>query len=384
MQSNVEHVRSVYVHVPFCAHRCPYCNFTLIAGRSDLHESYLRAIELELSGITTSCSIDTLFLGGGTPTALTSEQLDRLLTMLKDHFSLSSDSELSIEANPNDIKPELIRVLTDHGVNRVSLGVQSFDKSKLLLLGRDHDGDQIQVAMDLLLPSIASISVDLIFGTMSENLNGWKEDLRRAVSLSPHHLSTYGLTYEKGTTYWNRLKSGDLELVDEEIERQMYEHAIDFLCDHGFEHYEVSNFALPNHRCRHNQVYWTGDPFFALGPGAARFVNGIREVNHRSTTTYINEVLAGGSPVAEREELNCLERARERLVFGLRRLEGIDPKNLEKETGLEMADICGNEIGELVELGLLEEHDAQIRLSRKGLLVSDSIWPRLLVPGNAN
>ena len=266
----------------------------------------------------------------------------------------------------------------------MSLGVQSFDKSKLQLLGRDHDGEQIQAAMDLLLPSIASVSLDLIFGTMSENLNGWKEDLQRAVCLSPHHLSTYGLTYEKGTAYWNRLNSGDLELVDEEIERQMYEHAIDFLGDHGFEHYEVSNFALPNHRCRHNQVYWTGDPFFALGPGAARFVNGIREVNHRSTTTYINEVLAGGSPVAEREELNCLERARERLVFGLRRLEGVDCKELEQETGLEMADICGNEIGELVELGLLEEQDAQIRLSRRGLLVSDSIWPRLLVPANPN
>ncbi|HCK72992.1 MAG TPA: coproporphyrinogen III oxidase, partial [Planctomycetaceae bacterium] len=182
--------------------------------------------------------------------------------------------------------------------------------------------------------------------------------------------------------YWKSLQSGVLELTDEEVERNMYEHAIDHLAGVGFEHYEVSNFARPGFRCRHNQVYWTGKAFHAFGPGAARFVNGVREVNHRSTTKYLNDVLAGKSAVGEREELSPIDRARERLVFGLRRLEGVCIETLEEEVGFTLSEICGSEIDQLESRGLLQNQAGHIKLTRSGLLVSDSIWPRILVPND--
>lgn len=380
MLSTATEIRSVYVHVPFCAHRCPYCNFTLIAGRPDLHEAYLDAIELELSNVADSLEIDTLFFGGGTPTALNCQQLDRLFSIIQDKFGLHDDAEFSIEANPIDITSDILGVITGHGVNRVSLGAQSFDNRKLTILGRDHQDKHIRRAMELLTPEIDAVSIDLIFGTHGETLETWRADLNQAIDLHPQHLSTYGLTYEKGTAYWKSLQSGALELADEELERQMYEIAIDHLTGVGLEHYEVSNFARPGFRCRHNQVYWTGKSFHAFGPGAARFVNGVREVNHRSTTTYLNAVLAGKSAVGEREELNAIDRARERLVFGLRRLEGVCIEALEAETGFTVTEICGDEIDQLQSMGLLQIQIGHIQLTRSGLLISDSIWPRILVP----
>ena len=382
MHSTATETRSVYVHVPFCAHRCPYCNFTLIAGRPDLHEAYLDAIELELSTLPDVLEIDTLFFGGGTPTELNCQQLDRLFSIVQNKFQLLGDGEFSIEANPKDITSGLLEVIKRHGVNRVSLGAQSFDNHKLKVLGRDHQAIHIHQAMELLVPKVDSVSLDLIFGTHGESMETWNADLNQAIDLKPQHLSTYGLTYEKGTQYWKSLQSGVLELTDEEVERNMYEHAIDHLAGVGFEHYEVSNFARPGFRCRHNQVYWTGKAFHAFGPGAARFVNGVREVNHRSTTKYLNDVLAGKSAVGEREELSPIDRARERLVFGLRRLEGVCIETLEEEVGFTLSEICGSEIDQLESRGLLQNQAGHIKLTRSGLLVSDSIWPRILVPND--
>jgi coproporphyrinogen III oxidase-like Fe-S oxidoreductase len=223
-----------------------------------------------------------------------------------------------------------------------------------------------------------SISVDLIFGVPRETLADWKEDLRAAIALSPDHISTYGLTFEKGTSFWSRLAHGELARVDEDIERQMYEVAIDSLTAAGFEHYEVSNFARPGHRCRHNENYWLGGQFFAAGPGAARFIGGVRQTNRRSTTTYITRALSGQSPVAETEQLAPEDAARERLVFALRRLEGINTHQFAAATGFSVETLGGEALPRLVDLGLLELSNGRLRLTRNGLMVSDAIWPELL------
>jgi putative oxygen-independent coproporphyrinogen III oxidase len=370
--------RSAYVHVPFCAHRCGYCNFTLVAGRDDLVEPYLRAIETELSWLDEPRPVETLFFGGGTPTRLSPDALDRLMNIVLRWFPLEPGGELSVEANPADLDRPHVDVLAAHGVSRVSLGAQSFDPAKLKTLERDHSPERIAESMALLRPCVRSISLDLIFAAPQETLAGWQSDLAAALTLAPDHVSTYGLTFERGTRFWGRRASGALRSQDEETERAMYAAAIGTLSAAGFEHYEVSNFARSGHRCRHNEVYWAAEGYYAAGPGAARYVAGRREVNHRSTTTYLRRVLAGQSPVAEAETLSPEDRAREALVIGLRRLDGIEREEFAARTGFDLDALAGDALDRYTALGLFEDDGRHIRLTRAGLFVSDAIWPALL------
>ena len=334
--------RSAYIHVPFCRHRCGYCNFSVVAGRDDLVESFLEAISIELSWLGAPQEIDTLYFGGGTPTHLSPSELDRLCQLALQWHPLAADHEWTVEANPADVSHERLAVLARHGVNRISLGAQSFRTEKLELLERDHRAAEIFQAARLAREAGMQVALDLIFATPSETLPEWQADLDEALSLDPEHISTYGLTFEKGTPFWSRLARDELTAAVEELERDMYLASIDRLTQSGWEHYEVSNFARPGRRSRHNEAYWSGLGYFAAGPGAARYVNGVRETNHRSTTTYLKRVLAGQSAVADRECLNPPQRAREFLVFSLRRLEGVARDAFCESTGgsLDELDTC--------------------------------------------
>ncbi|WDI44252.1 radical SAM family heme chaperone HemW [Bremerella sp. P1] len=370
--------RSAYIHVPFCTHRCGYCNFTVIAGRDDLTGAYLEAIEKELAQLGQPQEVDTLFLGGGTPTHLSPPELEQLLSLATTWFPLAPGAELSVEANPIDITPEKAEVLESAGVNRVSLGVQSFRSDKLKLLERDHDRAQVEAAAELLLPRIPNLSFDLIFAAPGETLAQWEDDLQSAIELGPTHISTYGLTFEKGTTFWNRLHHDQLHEVDEELQREMYLAGIACLTEAGFQHYEVSNFSLPNYESRHNMQYWLGKRYFAAGPGASRHVGMIRETNHRSTTAYIRRMQQGSSPVAEHEKLTLQMKAREQLVFGLRMLGGIHIPTFQKDTGMTPWELCGTEIDQFLQLELLNYSYERLRLTREGLLLADTICVELL------
>jgi len=370
--------RSVYVHVPFCRHRCGYCNFTLIANRDDLIGRYLDALRREFAGLPKCSTVDTIFVGGGTPTHLSRLQSEELLKLIAEYFALSAGGEYSFEANPHDVTEEKAALLADYGVTRLSLGAQSFDPEKLRLLERDHDARQIKEATRLAARYFHSYSLDLIFGAPHESLKAWSDDLRKAIELQPTHVSTYGLTIEKGTQFWNQVTKGKLTEVEEDQSAEMYELAIDRLTEAGFEHYEVSNFAAPNQRCRHNEAYWTGKAFYGLGAGATSFIDGRRATNHRSTSTYIKRVLAGESPVAEQERLPPENAARERLVFGLRRLQGINLAEFGRDTGYTVWELAGAEIKNFIAAGFLEENGQSLRLTRRGLLISDSLWPALL------
>ncbi len=269
-------------------------------------------------------------------------------------------------------------MLARGGVNRLSLGGQSFDPAKLAGLERDHTPEVLRAAARAARRRFASLSLDLIFAAPGETLDGWQADLAAALALDIDHVSTYGLTFERGTAFWSRLLTGDLGRLDEDLERAMYEAAIDTLTAAGFEHYEVSNFARAGHRCRHNEAYWSGAGYHAVGPGAARYVSGRREMNHRSTTTWLKRVLAGQSPVAERETLEPADRAREMLVFGLRRMAGVERAWFAAASGFDLDALAGEPLGRMVAQGLLSDDGRQIRLTRTGLLVSDAIWSHLL------
>ena len=373
--------RSAYLHCPFCRHRCGYCNFAVVAGRDDLAPDYLAALEKELEKLGSPRAVETLYLGGGTPTHLPHDLLRRLLDLAKAWFPPidgRSHLEWTVEANPGDLSAEKIGLLRLAGVTRISLGGQSFHEEKLRLLERDHSAEQVEQTVQLAKQAGLQVNLDLIFATPGETLDQWRDDLDHAIRLGPDHISTYGLTFEKGTSFWTRRRQGGLMEAEEETQRQMYEMAIDRLSAAGFEHYEVSNFARAGCRSRHNEAYWSGREWYAAGPGAARYVDGVRETNHRSTTTWLRRLNHGESPVAEREELTPEQRARETLVFGLRKLEGVDENAFLTETGYRITDLAQREISRFEELGLLEKESGCLRLTREGLLISDAIWPELL------
>jgi oxygen-independent coproporphyrinogen-3 oxidase len=370
--------RAAYVHVPFCHHRCGYCNFTLVTGRDDLVGDYLRAIAIEVATTEPKREVDTLYFGGGTPTYLKPDQIRQLTSSVLHRHPLASGHEFTIEANPADVDPTMIKTLGALAVTRLSLGGQSFRAEKLQLLERDHAAADIRRVVAFAHEAKMQVALDLIFATPGETLGEWAADLEAALALGPHHVSTYGLTFERGTAFWGRRLRGEFAEVDEELQRDMYALAIDRLAAAGYEQYEVSNFARPGCRSRHNQVYWSGKGYFAYGPGAASYMDGVRKTNHRSTTTYLRRVLNGSSPIAEREELSSEARARELLVFGLRRMEGVSRREFSRQTGFECDDLVAAPLRKFIDLGLLADDGERIRLTREGLFVSDAMWPEML------
>jgi oxygen-independent coproporphyrinogen III oxidase len=370
--------RSAYLHVPFCKYRCGYCDFAVIAGRDDLVAAYLQAIAVELSWLGEPREVDTLYFGGGTPSHLPAAELAALCDLAVRWHPLAAGGEWTVEANPETLTADRVAVLAERGVTRLSLGVQSLDDAKLRTLERNHTRSDVLRSMELARGAGMLVSIDLMFAAPGERLDLWLRDLDEAIELAPDHVSTYGLTWEPGAAFTVRRDKGLLRPLDEELERTMYSEAIDRLNAAGFEHYEVSNFAQPGRRSRHNEVYWAGGEYFAAGPGAARYVGGVRSTNHRSTTIYLKRIAARQSAIMEQEQLNAEERARELLVLGLRRLEGVDRASFAVKSGYEVDAIAGEAIRKFVDLGLLSDDGSQVKLTREGLFVSDGLWPELL------
>lgn len=370
--------RSAYIHVPFCKYRCGYCDFAIVANRDDLVGAYLDAVATELSWLGEPHVVDTLYFGGGTPSHLEAASLAMLCEAVLRWHPLAPGYEWTVEANPESLTADRVDVLAEHGVTRLSLGVQSLDDEKLRALERNHSRADVLRSMEYARAAGMQVSIDLMFAAPGEMLELWRQDLAAAIELGPDHISTYGLTWEPGAAFTVRRDKGLLRPLDEELERTMYSEAIDRLNAAGFEHYEVSNFAIPGRRSRHNEVYWAGSEYFAAGPGAARYVGGVRSTNHRSTTTYLKRVAAGESAVFEQEELTAEERAHELLVLGLRRLEGIERSSFATKSGFQVDQLAGKAIRKFVELGLLSDNGSRVKLTREGLFVSDGLWPELL------
>jgi oxygen-independent coproporphyrinogen III oxidase len=365
--------------VPFCRHRCGYCDFPLITGRDELIGDYLQAIALELQSLEVPREVDTLFFGGGTPTHLPPAQLRQLLHVAREWLPLAEECEFSVEANPRDLDADRIGVLLEAGVNRLSLGVQSFGNSQLAMLERDHQAEEIAPLLEVLrVAGIDNTSLDLIFGVPGQSLEDWEQTLCHASRCAVRHVSAYGLTYEKGTSFWQRRERGTLRPIEEERERQMYALAMDLLPAAGFQQYEISNYAVPGYECRHNLVYWRGESYFAFGPGAARYVEGVRSTNHRSVTSWLKRVLAGESPVAETETLDDEGRARELIMLGLRMTAGIDIAAFEQRTGFDLHALCGPALPRFFEDGLLEESAGHLRLTREGRFLADTVTSEFL------
>lgn len=391
--------RTAYVHVPFCAHHCGYCDFAVAAGQDHLIEHYLDALAAEMAGLGHPRTVETIFIGGGTPTYLRVEQLGRLLEMVQTWLPLAGGGreaatfgpsvqgtdatrtpgpEFSIESTPDSLDDEKVALLAARGVTRVSLGVQSFRPKLLTALDRRHTAAQIPRAVEAVRRHGLTLSLDLIFAAPGSTLDDWASDLDAALALAPDHISTYGLTYEKGTRLWKERQRGGVPVVPEDAELAMYLLAIDRLTAAGFEHYEISNFARPGFRCRHNERYWANEAYYGFGVGAARYVNGVRELNIRDTKGYVRKVLSGESVTFQSERLGPRERAFETIATQLRRLAGIGRERFREQTGFELNELIGNRLELLVAGGLLIDEKTSVRLTRRGLCVADAVIEELM------
>ncbi len=364
---------AAYVHIPFCAHHCGYCDFAVAVGKDHLRDDYLKALDKELATLGQPQTVRTLFFGGGTPSELSAPQLARLLENVLHWLPLQEDHEFAVEANPNSLDEEKMRLLAEHGVNRISLGVQSFQPDVLRILERDHAPADVPRAVDVIRRTIDNISFDLIFGVPGQTVAAWESDLRHALTFGPTHLATYGLTYEKGTRLWQQQQRGAVRRLDEDSELAMYTLAMDVLEAAGIEQYEISNFARPGFRCRHNQVYWANHAHFGFGVGAASYLHGQRKLNVRSTEGYIQRALAHRPTHFQAETLPPRERALETIGQQLRRRKGIHRHAFVEQTEIDLDELIGPTLAEHVALGLLHDDGASVALTRQGRCVADAV-----------
>ena len=378
----MESPRAAYVHVPFCRHRCGYCDFAVVAGRDDLVDRYLGAIGQELGRLPAALDLDTLYVGGGTPSHLGAEGLRRLWGAFAGRLAPVDGAEVTIEANPADVDAALVAAAVACGVSRVSLGAQSLSARTLAALDRDHTPEQVRRAVALLLGAGLAVNIDVMTAAPGQSLAEVERDLDDVLDLGVHHVSVYCLTWERGTRFIGLLNRGALERAEEDLERRMFEGAIERLEAGGFEHYEVSNFARPGHRCRHNERYWDCHSWEAFGPGAARFDGRTRTTNHRSPFTWMRRVEAGLDPAADHDRMTAEGAARERIVVGLRRRDGIVREAFQRESGLSFDGLAGDLVRGWVANGWAVDDGARVRLTRSGLLLSDSLWEGVLGDGS--
>ncbi len=362
---------SVYVHVPFCRSKCRYCGFYSepVAGRNV--GSLIDALISEMDRYELGGRVKTAYIGGGSPSCLADETLLRLVGTVAGRFDTD---EFTVEVNPGQIDEKILRQLKESGVNRLSIGAQSFNRNELDFLGRTHSVTDIGTAVQRAKAAgFENVSIDLIFAIGGSTVESWKYSLQSAIDLGVQHVSAYSLTFEKQTPLYAARRAGEIAIVDEDTDRAMYETAIDELEGAGFEQYEISNFAQAGFACVHNLRYWANDPFIGIGPGAASYYAGRRTMNIAHIERYVEGIRAGDSVYAEVETPTAIEVACETAVLNLRRICGIDIEQFRIQTGYDAMKLFCEEIERNRKLGLFETDGQHLFLTRKALPIADSV-----------
>ncbi|MBI2527209.1 MAG: radical SAM family heme chaperone HemW [Candidatus Rokubacteria bacterium] len=370
----------VYVHVPFCASRCGYCSFNTAPYREAAVPRYLAALgrEIDLAGAapwSVSAAVSTVFFGGGTPSLLTPSELGAILERLRTRFRVVPDAEITVECNPDSASRERLSGYRDSGVNRISLGVQSLDDQVLAALDRAHSAAQARAAFDAARRAgFDNVSADLIYGLPGLDAATWERTVRSLLDWGPEHLSAYALTLDEGSR-WHA--AGSIGLPAEESVAEQYRELARLAAAAGFEHYEISNYARAGRRSAHNQIYWRGQEYLALGPGACGFLGDTRYGNVKATERYCATLEAGALPVASQETLTARLRLAERLILGLRLGDGIPEAWLAERVALEPGRLP-TLLETWRERGLLVSAHGRLRLSEAGFLLSDALFVELL------
>ena len=369
---------SAYVHIPFCTQICYYCDFSKVFIKNQPVDSYLEHLLEEFRSYDIQ-KLRTLYIGGGTPTALSAPQLEVLLDGLTKKLDLSVLEELTIEANPGDLDADKIAVLKNSAVNRVSLGVQTFDDKMLKKIGRSHLEKDIYENIDRLkLAGFDNISIDLIYALPGQTMEQVKENVAKAIGLDIPHMSLYSLILENHTVFMNRMRRGKLPLPKEKLEAEMFEYIIAELERAGFEHYEISNFSKPSFESRHNLMYWDNAEYYGIGAGASGYVNGVRYKNHGPIRHYLSAVEEGNARITE-EHLSQKEQMEEEMFLGLRKKSGVSMARFEEKFGRSFDGLYGEIVRDLVQQGLMQIDGNRVRMTKRGLFLGDTVAERFIL-----
>ncbi|XZI55484.1 radical SAM family heme chaperone HemW [Clostridium perfringens] len=373
---------SLYIHIPFCAQKCLYCDFPSFARKDHLRKAYIEALNKEIISLRekhNNLEINTIFIGGGTPSVLEADELECLLKEVA-KLNMSKDIEYSMECNPGNLTEEKLEVMKKYGVNRISMGLQAKQDNLLKGLGRIHNYKTFKENF-LLAKKVGfnNINVDLMFGLPNQRLNEWEETLREIISLEPAHISAYSLIIEEGTAFYNLYENDKLKLPTEEEERKMYHLAKKILEENGFNQYEISNYAKEGKECRHNLSYWNMDNWIGVGSAAASYIDGKRIKNISSVEEYINSINEKGEAVEEIINNSKNDNMEEFMFMGLRKINGIDENEFKNRFSMNINDVYGEILNKYIDEGLLIRESGRIFLSEKGIEISNIIMADFLL-----
>lgn len=367
----------LYLHIPYCLHKCGYCDFNSHNINAAEMESYVRALLLEMEQSAKGAKdrrVNTIFFGGGTPTTLPFADLARILEACHQHFQVDPEAEITCEANPATIPQTDLAQLREAGFNRLSIGVQSFVADELKRLERVHSVDEVYLTVERARKAgFDNLSLDLMFALPGQTARKWESNLQKAIALEPDHISAYNLTIEPDTVFYKQQAQGQLKMPPDDFQRELYEITIDTLTGAGYEHYEISNYAKPGKQSCHNLNYWVDGEYIGLGAGASSFFNGDRYKSTNLPARYIAQIVESETAVASRETPDRRQRMGEAVMLGLRLRQGLNLATFEKQFGISFQDAFGDTIEKLQGMDLLEISGGRTTLTRKGLFLADSV-----------
>lgn len=375
-------IPSVYIHIPFCHHICHYCDFTKFFYNEGLADDYLTALKNEISVNVPGSNyhVKTIFIGGGTPSALTVGQLRELMDAIHDTFAVDACEEFSMEANPGDLTEEKMELIRSYGVNRISLGVQVLDNAMLRELGRAHQvKDVYETVNNLTKHGFTNISMDMIYALPKQTVSHFSETLREALSFQLPHYSAYALQIEPKTIFYNRFRKGQLHRPEQEEEVAMYHELIAKMDAHGISQYEISNFAKPGYESKHNLTYWNNDYYYGFGAGASGYLPGKRTINMKPLPAYIKQANLDGKPVLKTDKIGKKERVEEEMFLGMRKTAGIDLHAFANRYGFSVMDLYEEEIAFLKSKGWIRINSDFIRLTKEGMLFGNDVFEQFLL-----
>ncbi len=371
---------SVYIHIPFCATKCYYCAFNTYTFHKEEAKAYLTALRTEMERYAAETEpLQTVFIGGGTPSILSADALARLFTDIHQHFQITPNAEMTVECNPGTVDGEKLRVMRDNGVNRLSFGLQAMQDETLKQLGRIHTVAEFLQSYRLARESgFENINIDLIFALPNQTMVAWQHTLNEVISLEPDHISAYNLVMEETTPFYDWWQAGALQLPTEDTEADMFQYTIDTLTTHGYTHYEICNFAKPNRFARHNLVYWNNQPCIGLGAGACGYINGVRYTNIRGIAPYIRELSQRHKPIADTERMTGHAEKAETLMLALRKREGISFDVYKDRFGEDIEVAFGSILKKWLDMELLERTATHLRFTPRGLFLANEVFVELM------
>lgn len=372
----------LYVHIPFCVRKCPYCDFNTFDVEREAVARFLGDLDREIDLVEAAYGrvrCDTVFIGGGTPTVLSGRQLAGVMARIRAGFDVALDAEVTVEANPGSVTRRGLEAMVSAGVNRVSLGAQSFDDTLLQRLGRNHTAREIYESYALMQEAgLHNVNLDFMFGIPGQSLAMWQQTLQAAASLRPSHISGYSLIIEEGTPFHTQYHKGTLDLPGHDAEADMYHEMARTLSAAGYEHYEISNFALPNRRCQHNEIYWHNGHWIGIGPGAHSYWQGRRYWNVKPLELYNTRLAEGSLPIEGEEVPTRAQQMDETVILALRLAEGVDPSRFAARFGVSLSDEYASAIDGLVAADLLAIDDRGMRLTARGRLLANRVFVEFL------